>query len=176
MNRKQHSVVLASMLALALAGCGSMRGSSDMGAGSTDAGIGSSGSSGSGTASSGWGSSGSAATGGTAGGMAGTGSTATSPQAAQTQPAPSDATSQQGAAPNAVVTVIEVVPRPSSMGGSAVGGSGTAGVTGSSTGEDKVYRITLHMDDGTTHIVTQEKAPTFRNGDRVNMTGGIITQ
>jgi hypothetical protein len=167
MNRKQHSVVLASMLGLALAGCGSMRGSSDMGAGSTGAGIGSSGS-----GSSGWGSTGSAAT----GGMAGTGSAAASQQAAQTQPAPSDVAPQQGAAPNAVVTVIEVVPRPSSMGGSAVGGSGTAGTTGSPTGEDKVYRITLHMDDGTTRVVTQEKAPTFRNGDRVNMMGGIITQ
>jgi outer membrane lipoprotein SlyB len=78
--------------------------------------------------------------------------------------------------PNAVVTVIEVVPH-SSDGAASVGGSGTAGTTGSSaTGSENMYRITLRMDDGTTRVVTQDKAPGFRNGDRVNMTDGMITQ
>jgi outer membrane lipoprotein SlyB len=77
--------------------------------------------------------------------------------------------------PNAVVTVIEVMPHPAD-GSAAVGGSGTAGATGSSAAPDKMYRITLRMDDGTTRVVTQDKAPTFRNGDRVNMTDGMITQ
>jgi outer membrane lipoprotein SlyB len=81
----------------------------------------------------------------------------------------------QGAMPNAVVTVIEVMPHPAD-GSAAVGGSGTAGATGSSAAPDKMYRITLRMDDGTTRVVTQDKAPTFRNGDRVNMTDGMITQ
>jgi hypothetical protein len=30
------------------------------------------------------------------------------------------------------------------------------------------------MDDGTTRVVTQEWAPTFRTGDRVQMSGGTI--
>ena len=50
------------------------------------------------------------------------------------------------------------------------------GATGSSTGEDKVYRVTLRMDDGTTRVVTQDKAPTFRTGDRVNMMDGMISR
>jgi outer membrane lipoprotein SlyB len=78
--------------------------------------------------------------------------------------------------PNAVVTVIEVVPHAGAEGSAAVGGSGTTGATGSSPTAEKMYRITLRMDDGTTRVVTQDKAPTFRNGDRVNMTDGMITQ
>jgi outer membrane lipoprotein SlyB len=70
-----------------------------------------------------------------------------------------------------MVMSIEPMPRQG-----AVGGSGTAGTTGSSMGEDKVYRVTLRMDDGTTRVVTQEKAPTYRTGDRVNMRDGVITR
>ena len=85
-----------------------------------------------------------------------------------------------GAMPNAVVLLIESVPRQSgssagAAAAGAVGGSGTAGTTGSSM-EDKSYRITLRMDDGTTRIITQDKAPTFRSGDRVNMMDGMISQ
>ena len=161
MNRKQQNVVLAGLLALALAGCSSTRGSSSSeemgGAGAT-----ASGSTGGGTA----------ATGGaesTGGSMAGTsaGSTAAPPQA-PAAPAPA---MMPGSMPNAVVMSIEAMPRPSG----AVGGSGTAGATGSSMGEDKMYRITLRMDDGTTRVVTQDKPPTFRSGDRVNMMDGMIS-
>jgi outer membrane lipoprotein SlyB len=57
------------------------------------------------------------------------------------------------------------------MAGAAVGGSGS-GATGSSS--DKVYRVTLRMDDGSTRVVTQETTPSYRSGDRVNLTGGVI--
>lgn len=157
MNRKQQSVLLASLMALALAGCSSPRGSTDTmpGAGGT------------------------ASTGGstsTSGGMAtpADSSMAAQPQAQpQTQQPgapPADTTMMPAAMPNAVVVSIEPMPRQGAM-----GGSGTAGATGSSMGDDKVYRITLRMDDGTTRVVTQEKAPTYRSGDRVNMMDGVIS-
>jgi outer membrane lipoprotein SlyB len=144
MNRKQHNVVLAGLLALALAGCSSTRGGSSAdemgGAGST----------------------------GTAGAEGGSMASPTT----QSQGAAGTAT-MPGMMPNAVVTSIEAMPRQSA--GAAVGGSGTTGTTGSSMGEDKMYRITLRMDDGTTRVVMQDKAPTFRMGDRVNMTDGAIS-
>jgi outer membrane lipoprotein SlyB len=87
--------------------------------------------------------------------------------------------------PNATVMAVEVVPRQagSSSGAGmegagsaagAMGSSGTAGSTGSSTASDRVYRITLRMDDGSTQVVTQETTPDFRSGDRVNLAGGMI--
>jgi outer membrane lipoprotein SlyB len=54
-----------------------------------------------------------------------------------------------------------------------VGGSGATGTTGSSS-SDRVYRVTLRMDDGSTQVITQETTPDFRSGDRVNLAGGAI--
>jgi outer membrane lipoprotein SlyB len=75
---------------------------------------------------------------------------------------------------------VEVVPRTAggvagagSVGAAAVGGSGATGTTGSSSSE-RVYRITLRMDDGSTQVITQESTPDFRSGDRVNLAGGAI--
>jgi len=39
---------------------------------------------------------------------------------------------------------------------------------------DRVYRITLRMDDGSTQVITQETEPEFHSGDRVSITGGAI--
>jgi outer membrane lipoprotein SlyB len=39
---------------------------------------------------------------------------------------------------------------------------------------DRVYRVTLRMDDGSTQVVTQESTPDFRSGDRVSMNSGAI--
>lgn len=173
MNRKQQNVVLAGMLAMALAGCGTMRSKmSDDSAGATSSGTSSTMGSGATGTSSGAGSSATGAMGseGGAGSMAGTagGSTA-SPQS---QATPGTAPPAAGTmAPNAMVMAIEAVPK---QGTGAVGGSGT-GTTGSSMGEDKMYRVTLRMDDGTTLVVTQATPPTFRMGDRVNMTDGAIS-
>jgi outer membrane lipoprotein SlyB len=60
-----------------------------------------------------------------------------------------------------------------SVGAAAVGGSGAGGATGSSS-SDRVYRVTLRMDDGSTQVVTQETTPDFRSGDRVNLIGGVL--
>lgn len=167
MKRKEQSVLLAGLLALGLAACttGGMSGretasttQSDVSdtAYGTESASGTMGSSGTGAGST-TGSMAGADQSGTAGSMAGTGQ------------------SGVAMAPNSVVTLIEVAPRQSgagagTMAGSAVGGTG-AGTTGTA---DRVYRITLRMDDGTTRVITQDWAPTFRTGDRVNVTGGEI--
>lgn len=153
MNRKQHSVLLASLLAFALAGCSSTKGSSDETASTAGA-----------TASG-------AGTMPTRSADTGTGGMAAQPQAQPPATSPTDTAAMPGAMPNAIVMSIEPMPRQG-----AVGGSGTAGATGSSMGDDKVYRVTLRMDDGTTRVVTQEKAPTYRTGDRVNMMDGMISR
>jgi len=48
------------------------------------------------------------------------------------------------------------------------------GSTSSASPESRVYRITLHMDDGSTRVVTMDATPDFRSGDRVNLSGGAI--
>lgn len=148
MNRKQQRVLLASLLAVALAGCSSTKGSADDTASTT------------GATSSG------------AGSMAAQSPTQAQPTQAQPPAStPADTAMMPASAPNAIVMSIEPMPRQG-----AVGGSGTAGATGSSTGEDKMYRVTLRMDDGTTRVVTQEKAPDYRTGDRVHMMDGVISR
>jgi outer membrane lipoprotein SlyB len=75
---------------------------------------------------------------------------------------------------------VEVVPRMASglagagaAGAAAVGGSSASGTTGSSS-TDRVYRVTLRMDDGSTQVITQETTPDFRSGDRVSLASGVI--
>jgi outer membrane lipoprotein SlyB len=60
------------------------------------------------------------------------------------------------------------------MGGAGATGSSATGTSGSSMTSDRVYRITLRMDDGSTQVVTQEATPDFRSGDRVNHSSGMI--
>ncbi|HCY64463.1 MAG TPA: hypothetical protein DHV59_16900 [Oxalobacteraceae bacterium] len=38
----------------------------------------------------------------------------------------------------------------------------------------QVYRITLHMDDGTAQTLLQESVPSLRIGDRVRISNGVI--
>jgi hypothetical protein len=120
----------------------------------------------------GGGSSGSSGTSGTSGSASGYDSTGTG--AMQNQGA--SATSTR---PNATVASIEVMPRSSSSategnaGASAAVGSSTGGATGSSSA-DRIYRVTLRMDDGSTQVVTQQTTPDFRTGDRVSLAGGMI--
>ncbi|HZV65945.1 MAG TPA: hypothetical protein VFG03_13655 [Telluria sp.] len=77
-----------------------------------------------------------------------------------------------------MVTLIEVVPRSSTTGSSGTGSSGSVGSSGTSgstaAGSSSLYRVTLRMDDGSTRVVTQEWAPSFRSGDRVRVEKGMI--
>jgi hypothetical protein len=63
--------------------------------------------------------------------------------------------------------------------GMGVGGSagaaaagGTVSMQGSPT--DKVYRVTLRMDDGTSQMVTVDAAPSYKTGDRVRYSNGML--
>lgn len=184
MKRKTQSVLLAGLLTVALAACTTdrMGGSGDTASTAspdptTSAAYGSAATGGQSTGSTGTSTTGAdtssaSTTGSTATGSPdtmGTGAT-TDPQGALSQASTAGA---MGAAPNSVVTMIEVVPRSGaatgagSMAGAAVGGSAAAS-------GDRVYRITLRMDDGSTRVVTQESAPSFRSGDRVHLSGGEI--
>jgi len=80
------------------------------------------------------------------------------------------------ASPNATVVSIETVPRPASgiSGAGAVGAAAVGGSASGSMSSDRVYRVTLRLDDGSTEIVTQETTPAFRSGDRVTISGGAI--
>lgn len=173
MKRKTQSVLLASLLTVALTACtrDRMGGSGDSASTATpdptsSAAYGSSGTGADTSAASTGGSTASGAPDTMATGAAGT--AATDPMGSQ-----APGTGAMAAAPNSVVTMIEVVPRSGaatgagSMAGAAVGGSAVAS-------GDRVYRITLRMDDGSTRVVTQESAPSFRSGDRVHLSGGEI--
>lgn len=113
---------------------------------------------------------------GTTGDMPGSAGTAGSGMPDQSGYTPSPS----AAAPNSIVTLVEVLPREQASiagapatSGSSTSGSGASGSTAAG-GSDKVYRVTLHMDDGSTRIITQEAMPNFRAGDRVRLENGMI--
>lgn len=89
--------------------------------------------------------------------------------------------SQRGMAatqPNAVVMNIETVSRSSAMAGTGTGAttSGTSGMGRTGTESDRIYRITVRMDDGTSRTLMQERAPSFRPGDRVTVSNDMISE
>lgn len=40
----------------------------------------------------------------------------------------------------------------------------------------EIYKVTIRMDDGTTQSFAQEAAPAVRQGDRVQITNGVLTK
>ncbi|GAB3463277.1 hypothetical protein GCM10027321_25700 [Massilia terrae] len=183
MKHTSHNLALAGMLVLALSACSTMRGWTSGGSGT-----GSSGSPGatgtSGTSQSGGSGgydqqSGSSGTSGTSGS-----STASMGEAGAAAMGSGSQDRSQSAAvasisPNATVVSVDVVPRQGSTAETESGvtgstGSSSTGATGMSAGGDRVYRVTLRMDDGSTRVVTQESTPDFRAGDRVNLSNGMI--
>ena len=175
MKRIEQSVLLAGLLAFGLAACSMdrMRSSDTAGTTPTESATGVS----YGTPATGATAAGQSSTTGSAGTAAtGTGTASTATGTAET---PSDtgttSTDPQSAAvvPNSVVTMIEVVPRQGDATGAGTIAGAAVGGTAAGTA-DRVYRVTLRMDDGSTRVITQEWAPTFRSGDRVNLSGGDI--
>ena len=194
MKQKHQSVFLAGLLALAvgLSACSSWRGGG-MGSSGSSGTSGETGSSGTATGTSnsggmsgtggGTGSQGSGSWGGGSSGSSGTSGTAGSSSGYDTSGG-AGMEQQRGASaaattPNATVAAIEVMPRSGdttmegeTAGASTAQGSSAGGTTGSSA--DRVYRVTLRMDDGSTQVVTQQTTPDFRTGDRVSLAGGVI--
>lgn len=56
--------------------------------------------------------------------------------------------------------------------GAAAAGGSAAGGTGMPT--DKVYRVTVRMDDGSSQMVVVESMPSYSIGDRVRYSNGSI--
>ena len=191
MKQKHQSVFLAGLLALAvgLSACSSWRGGG-MGSSGSSGTSGETGSSGTATGTStsggmsgtggGTGSQGSGSWGGGSSGSSGTSGTAGSSSGYDTSGSAGmmqdRGASAAATSPNATVAAIEVMPRSggTSMEGETAGamGSSAGGTTGSSP--DRVYRVTLRMDDGSTQVVTQQTTPDYRTGDRVSLAGGVI--
>jgi outer membrane lipoprotein SlyB len=81
--------------------------------------------------------------------------------------------------PNSTVTNIEVIPRQSgsaATGAGTVGGAAVGGATGGSMTSDRVYRVTVRMDDGAIRTITQESTPAFAIGDRVRLADDAIAR
>ncbi|MES2257362.1 MAG: hypothetical protein V4724_02530 [Pseudomonadota bacterium] len=53
----------------------------------------------------------------------------------------------------------------------AIAAGGVPPTVGAPT--DKVYRVTLRMDDGSTKMMTLETQPTYKSGDRVRYANGM---
>ncbi|NYE62416.1 hypothetical protein FHW58_003631 [Duganella sp. 1224] len=82
---------------------------------------------------------------------------------------------QQSPAGYAVVQAIDQLQR-QDIGVGAMGAAGAAAAGGSMGGSptDKVYRITLRMDDGSSQMIVEESLPSYKIGDRVRYSNGSV--
>ena len=144
---KQHKWT-ALLCALALAGCAADKTSSDSSMSSTSSGTSSSSSSGSRDSS----------YNSTPSSTASTSSTTPSSSSTQTS--------------YGVVQAIDQMQR-QDVGVGAVGAMAAGGTTtGSPT--DRVYRVTVRMDDGTSQMVVVDSMPSYKIGDRVRYNNGML--
>jgi hypothetical protein len=70
-----------------------------------------------------------------------------------------------------VVQAIDQMQR-QDVGVGAVGAAAAGGSTGMPT--DKVYRVTVRMDDGSSQMVVVESMPSYKIGDRVRYSDGAV--
>jgi len=70
-----------------------------------------------------------------------------------------------------VVQAIDQMQR-QDVGAGVIGAAAAGGSTGMPT--DKVYRITVRMDDGSSQMVVVESQPGYRIGDRVRYNNGMV--
>jgi hypothetical protein len=77
---------------------------------------------------------------------------------------------------SATVTSIEPISRQDA--GIGVGGSVAAAAAGGSTSttSDRVYRVTVRGDDGSSRSVNVEMMPDYKVGDRVMYSNGMLTR
>ena len=69
-----------------------------------------------------------------------------------------------------VVTAIDTMQRQDV--GVGVAGAAAAGGVGAPT--DKVYRVTVRMEDGSSQMVAVESMPSYKVGDRVRYSNGSL--
>lgn len=99
---------------------------------------------------------------------------------------------------------IEVVPRTQGLGLGSLAGAAIGGLLGNQVGggrgntvttvagaaggayvghemekkrrsDDKIYKVTIRMDNGTTQSFAQEMEPSLHTGDRVTITNGVLS-
>jgi outer membrane lipoprotein SlyB len=91
-----------------------------------------------------------------------------SPQAATTT------TTSPTSATYGVVQAIDQLQR-QDVGLSAMGAAGAAAAGGNmGSPTDKVYRVTVRMDDGSNQMVVEESMPGYKIGDRVRYSNGRV--
>lgn len=99
---------------------------------------------------------------------------------------------------------VDVVPRSQGIGLGTLAGAAVGGIIGNQVGggtgrtvataagaaggayvgsevekrrkSGEIYKVTIRMDDGTTQSFAQEAAPTIQQGDRVQITNGVLTK
>lgn len=106
---------------------------------------------------------------------------------------------------NGVIQSVEVIPRSQGLGLGTLAGAAIGGVLGNQVGggsgntaatvagaaggayvgheiekrrrsDNKIYKVTISMDDGTTQSFAQEFEPVIHAGDRVKITRGVLTR
>ncbi len=156
MNMAQHQRWLAAALCVALAACSNM----DSGRSTANTGYGNDGAS-----------SGSS--------MAGTttsnpdGSSAMSPASSTSSAASTPAASSTAQITYGTVQSVDPMQR-QDVGMGAVGAAAAGGTMGDPT--DRVYRVAVRMDDGTTQTVVVDTKPSYKTGDRVRYSNGKLEQ
>lgn len=85
------------------------------------------------------------------------------------QASPSTTTTSQTS--YGVVQAIDQMQR-QDVGVGLVGAAAAGGTTGTPT--DKVYRVTVRMDDGGSQMVVLDSAPSYKIGDRVRYNNGAV--
>jgi outer membrane lipoprotein SlyB len=71
-----------------------------------------------------------------------------------------------------VVQAIDQMQR-QDVGLGAVGAAAAGGSTAMPT--DRVYRVTVRMDDGTTQLIVVDSMPSYKIGDRVRYNNGTLS-
>jgi hypothetical protein len=174
MNMTQKAIAAVCMLAVA--GCAADRSSSssDMSSSSYPSSSGSTSSSestGSMANTTGSGATGTSGTSGSSPSMAGSGTASTgSSYGSGAQSGTSTSSSAQTS--YGVVQAIDQMQR-QDVGVGAVGAAAAGGSAGLPT--DKVYRVTVRMDDGTSQMVVVDSMPSYKIGDRVRYNNGMLS-
>lgn len=75
-----------------------------------------------------------------------------------------------------VVAVDPILRQDAAAMGVGMAGAAAAGgvLTNEGSPNDKVYRITMRADDGTTQVVVVDSIPTYKTGDRVRYRDGSV--
>ncbi len=73
-----------------------------------------------------------------------------------------------------VQQIEQVAPQKAGVGAGSVASTDVGGTAPASTSTaDRIYRITVRLDDGSNQVVTQQIAPDFHSGERIRIVNGV---